>query len=383
MLAMTSRQRVQMALRHLEPDRVPIDFGARHSIHMATHRALTKHLGFEGGDEIVRSYLNFSAEPDPRLLDFFEADVIQFQCKPGRGYVFQIDPETDSWSDEWGITCRRPPGGCYYDPYKYPLAAAESVADIERFRFPDPMDPHRMAGVIEALRAAHTANSKAILLNAPAMGIWMLGFYLRGLEQGLMDLATQPDLAEALAERITQWFVTFWETTLPSIGDYLDVVQMEGDLGSQEGPLFSPRLFRQIFKPRLRRIVDAIKQHTRAKVLLHACGSVYWAIPDLLEVGIDVLNPVQVNAAEMDTARLKREFGRDISFWGGGCDTILLQQGTPAQVKAEVKRRIADLGPGGGYVFGSIHNIAAGVPPENVVAMFRAAWSYGAYKGRA
>ena len=379
MPAITSRQRVQMALRHQGPDRVPIDFGARHSIHMTAHRALTKHLGFEGGDEVVRSYLNFSAEPDPRLLDSFEADVIQFQGKPGQGYVFQIDPATDSWSDEWGIKCRRPLGGYYYDPYEYPLAAAESVADIERFRFPDPTDPHRMAGVTEALRAAHTANTKAILLNAPTMGIWMLGFYLRGLEQGLMDLATQPDLAEALAERITQWFVSFWETTLPSIGDYLDVVHMEGDLGSQDGPLFSPRLFRQIFKPRLRRIVDAIKRHTRAKVLLHACGSVYWAIPDLLEVGIDVLNPVQVNAAEMDTARLKREFGRDLSFWGGGCDTILLQQGTPAQVEAEVKRRIADLGPGGGYVFGSIHNIAAGVPPENVVAMFRAARSYGAY----
>jgi uroporphyrinogen decarboxylase len=228
------------------------------------------------------------------------------------------------------------------------------------------------------MKAAHIAGEKAILLNAPTVGIWMLSFYLRGLEQGLMDLAAQPELSEALAERITEWYITFWDWALAQVGEFPDVVQMEGDLGQQDGPMFSPRLFRQIYQPRLRRVIEAIKRRTRAKVLLHACGSVYWAIPDLIEAGVDVLNPVQVNAAEMDTARLKREFGRDLCFWGGGCDTILLQRGTPAEVDGEVKRRIADLGPGGGYVFGSIHNIAAGVPPENIVAMFRAAQRYGA-----
>jgi uroporphyrinogen decarboxylase len=233
--------------------------------------------------------------------------------------------------------------------------------------------------LIEFLRASRAAGDKAILLNAPTMGIWMMSFYLRGLEQGLMDLASQPELSEALAERVTEWYVKCWEWALTQVGEFVDVVQMEGDLGQQDGPLFSPRLFRQIYKPRLRRVVETIKRHTRAKVLLHACGSVYWAIPDLIEAGIDVLNPVQVNAADMDPGRLKREFGGDLSFWGGGCDTILLQQGSPAAVEREVERRIADLAPGGGYVFGSIHNIAAGVPPENVVAMFRAAQKYGAY----
>ena len=376
---LTSRLRVQTALNHEEPDRVPIDFGARHSIHMDAHRALKRHLGLEGGAEIVRSYLNFSAEPDPRLVDYFGADVQAFQPKPGQGYVFRIDPATDTWSDEWGIKCRRPPGGYYYDPCEYPLAAAETIADVERFPFPNPTDPHRMADVAEAIRTAHTANSKGLLLNAPTMGIWMLALYLRGLEQGMMDLAAKPELTEALAERITEWYVAFWNAALPSIGDCLDVVQMEGDLGQQDGPMFSPRVFRAIYKPRLRRVVDAIKRHTRAKVLLHACGSVYWAIPDLIDAGIDVLNPVQVNAADMDTARLKCEFGRDLSFWGGACDTVLLQQGTPDQVTAEVRRRIANLGPGGGYVLGSIHNIAAGVPPENVVALFRAARTFGQY----
>ncbi len=379
MPAMTSRQRVQMALRHQEPDRVPIDFGARHSIHMDAHRALKRHLSLDGGEEIVRSYLAYSAEPDARLLDYFDPDIQAFQCRSGRAYTFRLDPATDSWSDEWGIKCRRPPGGHYYDPYEYPLASAESVADVERFPIPDPRDPARSAGVTEAIRAAHTTGSKALLLNAPTMGIWMLGLYLRGLEQGLMDLAVQPEIAEAIAERITDWYIAFWDSVLPPIGACLDVVQIEGDLGQQDGPMFSPRIFREIYKPRLRRVVDAIKRHTDAKILIHACGSVYWAIPDLIEAGIDVLNPVQVNAADMDTARLKREFGRDISFWGGACDTVLLQQGTPSQVEAEVQRRIADLAPGGGYVLGTIHNIAAGVPPQNVVALFQAAKKFGAY----
>lgn len=377
---MTSRQRVQAALRHEEPDRVPIDFGGRHTVHVEVHRALKQHLGLEGGAEIVRSFLTNTAEPDPRLIEMFGGDVVAFQPRPGGSYAFRLDPATDSWADEWGIRYRRPPGGHYYDPCEYPLAKAETVAEVERYPLPNPSDPARLAGLIEPLRVAHARGDKAVLLNAPAIGIWMMSFYLRGLEQGLMDLVAQPELSEALAERVTEWFVTFWDWALPRIGDQVDVVQMEGDLGQQDGPIFSPRLFRQIYKPRLRRVVETIKRRSRAKVLLHACGSVYWAVPDLIEVGIDALNPVQVNAADMDPARLKREFGREISFWGGGCDTILLQRGSPAEVEREVERRIADLAPGGGYLFGSIHNIAAGVPPANVVAMFRAAQKYGAYR---
>lgn len=376
---MTSRQRVHATLRHEQPDRVPIDFGARHTVHVEVHRALKRHLGLQGGAEIVRSLLTNTAEPDPRLVEMFGSDVIAFQPRPGARYAFRLDPATDSWADEWGIRYRRPPGGHYYDPCEYPLASAETVADVERYPLPDPIDPARLADLIEPLRVAHESGDKAVLLNAPAIGIWMMSFYLRGLEQGLMDLVSQPEISEALAERVTGWFVTFWDWALPRIGERVDVVQMEGDLGQQDGPIFSPRLFRRIYKPRLRRVVETIKRRSQAKVLLHACGSVSWAIPDLIEVGIDALNPVQVNAADMDPVRLKREFGRDISFWGGGCDTILLQQGTPAAVEREVERRIGELAPGGGFVFGSIHNIAAGVPPENVVAMFRAAQKYGAY----
>jgi uroporphyrinogen decarboxylase len=368
-----------MTLRHEEPDRVPIDFGARHSIHVSAHRALRRHLGFGGDEDTVRSYLNNSAEPDPRLLERMRTDVIAFQVGSGSRYTFRLDPETGSYTDEWGIRMRMPDGGYYYDPVGYPLAEAETVAEIERYPFPDPADPHRLAGILAPVRAAGASGDKALLLNAPAVGIWWLAFYLRGLEQAMVDLALQPELIEALAERITDWYVAFWDAALTQVGDTVDIVQMEGDLGDQRGPLFSPDLFRRLFKPRFRRIVDAIRRRTSAKLLLHACGSVAWAIPDLIDMGVEVLNPVQVNAAGMDTARLKREFGRHISFWGGGCDTGILQHGSPAEVRDEVRRRLADLAPRGGFVFGSIHNIQVNVPPENILAMFDTAWEAGAY----
>jgi uroporphyrinogen decarboxylase len=381
MASFTSRERVLTALRHEEPDRVPIDFGARHSIHVAAHRELKRHLGLDGGPETVRSYLNNSAEPDPRLLARFATDAVAFQVGPDSRYAFRLDPDTNSYADEWGITMRMPAGGYYFDPVGYPLAAAQTVAEIERYPFPDPADPHRLARILEPLRAGGAARDKAVMLNAPTVGVWWLAFYLRGLEQAMVDLGLQPELTEALAERITDWYIALWDSVLAHVGDAVDIVQMEGDLGDQRGPLFSPTLFRRLFKPRLGRIVDAIRRRTTARILLHACGSVAWAIPDLIDVGVEVLNPVQVNAAGMDTARLKREFGRHISFWGGGCDTGVLQHGSPGEVRDEVRRRLTDLAPGGGFVFGSIHNIQINVPPENVVAMFDTARDEGGYAG--
>jgi len=143
--------------------------------------------------------------------------------------------------------------------------------------------------------------------------------------------------------------------------------------------MMAPATFRRIYKPRLRQLIAEIKQRTRAQVYLHSCGSIYRLIPDLIEIGVDILNPVQVNAAEMDSARLKKEFGKDLTFWGGGCDPVVMGTGTVQQVRDDVKRRIHDLAPGGGFIFGSVHNIQANVPPANIVAMFDTARDLGGY----
>jgi uroporphyrinogen decarboxylase len=210
-------------------------------------------------------------------------------------------------------------------------------------------------------------------------GLWEHAWYMFGMEQAFVNLAGNAPLIEAFTDRVLAWQIAYWDMALRQVGDCVDVVQLNEDLGSQEGPMMAPATFRRVYKPRLRQLIAEIKQRTKAQVYLHSCGSIYRLIPDLIEVGVDILNPVQVNAAEMDSARLKKEFGKDLTFWGGGCDPVVMGNGTVPQVRDDVKRRIHDLAPGGGLIFGSVHNIQANVPPENIVAMFDAALEFGGY----
>ncbi len=361
---------------------MPIDFGGRlTTLHLFAHRELKRYLGLEGGEEKIRDYHTYLVEPDPRLVERFGRDTLPFLANPGGGWELRIDPETNCYRDEWGTEYHMPPGGYYFDIKTGALATAEEVADLDRYPWPDPRDPARMQGVAEAIETAHRQGEKALMMSGPRVGIWGMAWYLRGVQQAFLDLACNQPFAEALAERYLQWMMDHWGMILERVGPYLDLVHVEGDLGSSNGPLFSPAQFRKIYKPRLARLLSFIKARTRAKIFFHSCGSVYWAIPDLIECGIDVLNPVQVSAADMDSARLKREFGRDLVFWGGGCDPVVLQNGAPREVEAEVCRRIDDLAPGGGFVFGSIHNIQPNTPPQNIVTMFETARRYGGWEG--
>jgi len=199
------------------------------------------------------------------------------------------------------------------------------------------------------------------------------GQMLMGFEAFMSHLVLEPGLAEAFLTELVEAYCDRTERVFPGLGDSIDVVLVNDDLGTQQGPMLSPELYRKMIKPHQRRLFAAIKSRTRAPLLLHSCGSMRYAIPDLIEIGVDALNPVQVSAAGMDSAELKREFGRDLTFWGGGCDTQhVLSRGTPEEVRGEVKRRLADFSPGGGFVFTQVHNIQPEVPPENVVAMLEA-----------
>jgi uroporphyrinogen decarboxylase len=377
---MNGRERALAALDHTEPDRVPLDFGGRHTtLHLYAHRALMRHLGLQGPEPRIRSYHTYLVEPDPQLLQRFERVSALFFPNPPSDYVFVIDPATNTYVDEWGTTYHMPPNGYYYDICAVPLAEAETEADLQRYPWPNPTDPARLAGLPAQITAAYEADEKVLMLCGAMPGLWEHSWYLFGFEQAYVNLATNQPLMEALTERLLEWQVAYWDKALEAVGAYVDLVQLNEDLGGQHGPLMSPQVFRRIYKPRLRQLVDAIRKKTRARVYLHSCGSIYRLIPDIIECGIEVLNPVQVNAEEMNSARLKREFGKDLTFWGGGCDPVVLQMGTPQRVAEEVKRRIHDLAAGGGFVFGSVHNIQANVPPENIVAMFDAARDSGGY----
>jgi uroporphyrinogen decarboxylase len=195
-----------------------------------------------------------------------------------------------------------------------------------------------------------------------------------------MDLLADRKLAEALMDRLTEAHIRRFRRYADTIGKYVQVIHVEDDLGMEDRPLLSPALYREAVRPYHARLYSYIKSHCDAYLMLHTDGAVRPLIPDFIEMGVDILNPVQVSAAGMDPQQLKREFGDDIVFWGGGCDTqAVLPFGTPEDVREEVKRRIDHLAPGGGFVFTQIHNVQPHVPPENVVAMFEAAREYGRY----
>ncbi len=377
---MNCRERALTALRHAEPDRVPLDFGGRQTtLHLFAHQDLMRHLGLSGPEPPIRSYHTYLVEPDPQLLRRFERISVLFFPKAPSTYIFKIDPATNSYVDEWGTTYHMPPNGYYYDMVAVPLGEAETPADLDKMRWPNPTDPTRIAGIPEKVRAAYQAGEEVVIMCGAMPGLWEHAWYMFGMEQAFVNLGGNRPLIEAFSDRVLQWQMAYWDMVLKEVGPFIDVVQLNEDLGTQHGPMMAPATFRAIYKPRIGHLIRHIKQQTKAQVYLHSCGSIYPLIPDLIEVGVDILNPVQVNAADMDSARLKKEFGKDLTFWGGGCDPVVMGTGTVQQVRDDVKRRIHDLAPGGGFIFGSVHNIQANVPPENIVAMFDTALEFGGY----
>ena len=206
-------------------------------------------------------------------------------------------------------------------------------------------------------------------------------WYLRGLERWFLDMAENPAFCEALLDRTAQFWVDWMEGFLGKVGDLLDVVMIGDDLAGQKGPLFSPRFYRGVVRPRQQRVIDAIRKHTGARIWYHTCGDCSALIPDLVEMGVDILNPVQIGTKGMDPRVLKERYGKNLVFWGGGIDSQhVLPFASPAEVREHVRRNVETWKPGGGYVFNNVHNIQAGVPPENVVAMYDAALEFGSYE---
>lgn len=378
---MTPRQRVRAALNHEQPDRVPVDLGSSNDtgILLAVYRRLLSHLGIDPG--IKARPLEWSlqtAEVDEEMLRRLEIDTRGLHLGSPDNWKLRISPD-DAYEDEWGVVRRRPRGGFYYDVIHPPLADKEpTLAVLDAHSWPDPADPGWVRGLREQSRALYEETEYAVVLQLRA-GIMHQATYLRGFEGFYTDLLLNPRVAEALLERCTEIFLEIDRRALQEAGAYVDVIFVGDDLGGNDGPLISPHLYHKFIKPRQRRIFDLIHSLTEAKLVYHTCGAVVAFLDDLMEIGVEVLNPVQVSAAGMDTRVLKRRYGEQLAFWGGIDTRFVLPRGSREEVRAEVKRRIEDLGPGGGYVLSSVHNIQPDVPPENVCAMFEAAREYGRY----
>jgi uroporphyrinogen decarboxylase len=379
-----SRTRVLQALNHQESDRVPFDLGGTglSTIHVTAYQNLRRCLSLPEVEPNVAFVPEQLVLVDADLTQRLEADVRP--VLPGLAstfaYQFRDEGSYQSYRDEWEIGWRKPlDGGFYYDMYHHPLARAASLDELLAHPFPDPLDEGRFAPLRAQAEAAR-ATGKAVALAGPCAGIAEVCSWLRGYEEYYIDLARHKDWVGAMLDRLVEFKSAYWQRALGEIGDLVDVVVEADDLGGQQAPLMSPRTYRQVIQPRHQRLFSFIKAQAPVKVFYHTCGAVRWLIPDLMEAGIDILNPVQISAADMDLHELKREFGRELVFWGGGVDTQqVLGTATPAEIKDHVRRNIEALAPGGGFIFAAVHDIQANVPPENIVAMWEAWREFGVY----
>jgi len=381
---MNSRERMQEALNHREPDRVPFDLGGTglSTIHVTAYRALRRYLGLPEVKPQVAFVPEQLVRVDEDLAERLQADVrpVLAGTSSTFEYRFRDEGSYQAYRDEWGIGWRMPvDGGFYYDMYHHPLADAGSLEELEAHPFPDPLDDGRFAP-LRAQAEAAAARGKAVALAGPCAGIAEVYSWLRGYEEYYVDLARHKDWVGAMLDRLVAFKSAYWQRALAEVGDLVDMVVEADDLGAQHAPLMSPRTYRQVIQPRHKQLFSFIKAQAPVKVFYHTCGAVRRLIPDLIEAGIDILNPVQISAGGMDPAELKREFGRDLVFWGGGVDTQgVLGTATPAEVKDHVRQNIEALAPGGGFVFAAVHDIQPNVPPENIVAMWEAWREYGVY----
>lgn len=413
---MTSRERVLAALNHREPDRVPFDLNGSlcSGIHVIAYKNLLSYLHRSAATcgTFAEKSATISAEGQPSHLDGGTAalglktdhivihDTLQQLAWPDEEILRKLNVDTrlilpgtpSDWKlqlqsnegaeyfvDQYGIAWTRPAGGLYFDPRGHPLAHA-GKDDLKKYPWPDMSDPARVKGLKERARFLR-ANNYLITVERPIGGFYEAGFWLRGYENFYCDLAGDPDYAAAQMDKCLELEIEYWRLMFSEIGEYIDVVLTANDLAAQHGPLISPVIFRKYVKPRLKRLNAFIKKlKPDVFISLHCCGAIYDLIADFLETGVDIINPVQVSAVGMDTRKLKKDFGKDLTFWGGGVDTQkILPRGSPQQVKEEVRRRIADLAPGGGFVFAAVHNIQPDVPPANIMAMWEALQEYGKY----
>lgn len=406
----SSRERVLQSLNHQQPDRVPIDLGGHRSSGMMAiaYAKLKKHLGITTGDIYVYDIVQQLAIIEEPMLDYFGIDTIEL----GRGY----DTSSEAWhpwvlpdgtpcqipafiepialaDGGWGIYHRdgtligiQKPGCLYFEQTCFPLLESqeETFADLgtplekviwSAMRTPPTISGYSEASLqrlVEGARALRARTDRAII-GLFGGNLLELGEFLFRNDSFFLLLAGEPQRAHSFLDAVVEMHLANLQKYLAAVGPYIDIIVFGDDLGMQTGPQISAKMYIEFFFPRHSLLWHTAKQLANVKVMLHLCGGVYPLLPMLIEAGLDAINPVQTTCQDMEPEKLKREFGRDLAFWGGGCNTRdVLPLGTPAEVAADVRQRVAILAPGGGFVFQQIHNIMSDVPPANVFAMLRA-----------
>lgn len=386
---MTSRERVLATLNHQEPDMVPIDLGGvvTTSISRAGSEKLKVYMGITADDEITSQPALDVVVPSEQILKFFDVDFRAVRM----GAPAQGPADRQSWFVPSGKDGYKAP---YFDDefgnrwqlaeFDYspagPALVKATIDDLDTCQWPDPWDAGRVAGLRESTLALRQSTDFAITADIMCGGPFEQALWTRGYEQFLTDLHWDKKFADKLLGKITDLDIALWEAQLDAIGDIVDVVCQGEDMGMQSGLFVKPDMYRQMIKPHHKRLFGFIKSRTSAKLFVHSCGSVYSIIPDYIEMGVDALNPVQTASKDMELPRLKQEFGRDITFWGGAFETQhFIPDHTPAEIRDHVRRNMEILMPGGGFVFAGTHNITPETDPAKGYAVYQAAKEFRRY----
>ena len=407
---MTSRERIMTSIAHKEPDRVARDLGATPSsgISAIAYNNVIHHLGMtDVPDAQIYDVVQQLAQPALPVLDHFGIDVLDvgrtFNNLKTDWKPFPLGDGSNSTVPSWfewevskdggldviqnGIhIARMPVGATFFDgtyvPYPDEIPESFEDLDLQMSRIlwaamtHSPWDHKSEDDFWVQLRQRAIElkkNSDRALMIVAGCNLFEWGTFLRRIDNFLCDLIVDPEGVERLLDELMIRHLANLEKICDAVGDVCDILRFGDDLGMDTGPFMQPSLYHELFFPRHKQLNEYVHKHSNMKTFLHSCGSIYSLMPDLIEAGYDVLNPIQITARDMQAEKLKRDFGKDICFWGGGCDTrVVLNSGTPQEVKDHVKAQVDILAPGGGFVFNTVHNIMPDVPAENVVAMFEA-----------
>jgi uroporphyrinogen decarboxylase len=375
MTTMTARDRVRAALTHQTPDRVPLDLGGMNSssIVLEGYERLKRHFGV-AGDTRLADRMQRIVEIEEPILRALAIDTRRVAAgAPGKGRAADLGPRV--YRDMWGVVRENPEGSYYFDLKECPLAGEITTADILRYPWPDPDDPGFVRGVAERVQWIRANTDCAVVVALPSPFVHV-SQYLRGFEDWFCDCAADMPRLEVLFDAVLDVTLHLSRNILRAVGREADVLFFGDDLGTQDSVIVSRDLYLAHIKPRHRKFVRALRELSPAAIAFHSCGAVAGLIEDFIDIGVQCLNPVQVSAAGMVPAELKRKFRGRMAFWGGTDSQHLVPRGTSADVRRMVERLIEDMGEGGGLVFANGHNIQPDVPLENVLAMYEHARTY-------
>jgi uroporphyrinogen decarboxylase len=406
---MNSRERLVAALHHEEPDLVPIDFGSTGSsgINIIAYNRLVKYLGLDLKPPLLFDLFQQLAEPDPEILQITGCDVVMLKRLRPR-FNLRID-ELKEWTLKDGSKClvpkefspvvneaggldimdgqtvlaRMPKGGYYFDLVDTPHSYVETAGDVDRVSFPE-FDEEEIQYLASRAKTLYEGTSYGIV-GAFGGSIVETGQRSFGFEKFMVDLMINEDVIGYWMDKLVESHLANLKKYLQAVGPYIQVIQFSDDLGTQNSLLMSRDIYRRLIMPRQQKLYRYVREnYPGITVLIHSCGSIFELLPDLIEAGIQAINPVQISASNMEPARLKKSFGRELVFWGGGADMqFVVRNGSLADIAADVAANISAFKPGGGFVFTQVHNIQENVPPEKIMAIYQAAQENRRYGGPA